>query len=714
MKYSKNSSLEVSVEVKEEYDEEELQSVLKAELDDAKDFIDQVGDERAESTEYYLGNSPEGGSDIQSEYVSTDVRDAVLHIMPSLMRTFFSTKKIVEFIPKNAEDIPLANQQTDYINYIFAQKNPGFNILYSTFKDALIRKTGFVKAYYDQSIDSTTHEYKNLSYEQYVSMMMDEDIEVIEDSPTYVENTITNELGEEETSQVVESYDLKVRKIKSYDKVCIESVPPEEILISRNARSLKDSSYVAHRRIVSVSDLVAMGYEKEEIEMYGNYGNDVSNEDEQRARNPLHQLNDVDRSDTAGQEILYIEHYIRYDKDQDGINELIKVCTVGDGLEIINCEAWDDLPIVMFCPDPEPHTAIGSCPADYLKPIQDVKSQIVRDSLDSLGHSIFPRMGVVEGQVNIDDVLNNDIGQPIRMRQAGAVQPFSVPFAGKEAFPFLQYLDEQKENRTGVSKASMGLNADALQSSTKAAVSSTMSAAQGRIELICRHFAEGMKDLFSLINNLTIKNQDKAEVIRLNNEFVEVDPRYWDTDKDLLCNVGISKSSDDDKMAILTQLSAKQEQILQSLGPQNPLVSLQQYANTMIKMIELAGFKDSSQFVNSEVPPMPQPDPSQEKPSAEEQLAMAETMKAQAQARKIEVDAETDRMKVIMNDDLDRDKFEVETRLKMAELYAKHGATFDIAEVENIMERDANELRTLQKAQAQGLFSNGNSEEGNT
>jgi len=713
MKYSKNSSLEVSVEVKEEYDEEELQSVLKAELDDAKDFIDQVGDERAESTEYYLGNSPEGGSDIQSEYVSTDVRDAVLHIMPSLMRTFFGTKKIVEFIPKNAEDIPAASQQTDYINYIFSQKNPGFSILYSTFKDALIRKTGFVKAYYDQSIDSTTHEYKNLSYEQYVSMMMDEDIEVIEDSPTYVENTIINELGEEEKNQVVESYDLKVRKIKSYDKVCIESVPPEEILISRNARSLKDSSYVAHRRIVSVSDLVAMGYEKEEIEMYGNYGNDVSNEDERRARNPLHELNDVDRSDTGGKEILYIEHYIRYDKDQDGINELIKVCTVGDGLEIINCEAWDDLPIVMFCPDPEPHTAIGSCPADYLKPIQDVKSQIVRDSLDSLGHSIFPRMGVVEGQVNIDDVLNNDIGQPIRMRQPGAVQPFTVPFAGKEAFPFLQYLDEQKENRTGVSKASMGLNADALQSSTKAAVSSTMSAAQGRIELICRHFAESMKDLFSLINNLTIKNQDKAEIIRLNNEFVEIDPRYWDTDKDLLCNVGISKSSDDEKMEILTQLSAKQEQILQTLGPQNPLVSFQQYANTMIKMIELAGFKDSSQFINSEVPPMPPPDPSQEKPSAEEQLAMAETMKAQAQARKIEVDAETDRMKVIMNDDFNRDKFEVETRLQMAELYAKHGATFDIGEVEKIMERDANELRTLQKAQAQGLFNNGNSEEGN-
>ena len=361
----------------------------------------------------------------------------------------------------------------------------------------------------------------------------------------------------------------------------------------------------------------------------------------------------------------------------------------------------------MFCPDPEPHTAIGSCPADYLKPIQDIKSQIIRDSLDSLGHSIFPRMGIVEGQVNIDDVLNNDIGQPIRMRQPGAVQPFSVPFSGKEAFPFLQYLDEQKENRTGVSKASAGLNADALQSSTKTAVAATMSAAQGRIELICRHFAEGMKDLFGLINNLSIKNQDKAEIIRLNNEFVEIDPRYWDTDKDMVCNVAISKTSDEEQLATLTRLLQKQEQIIQTLGPRNPMVSLQQYANTITKVIEMAGFKDTSQFINSQIPPLPPEDPNAKKPKPEDQLAMAETMKAQAQARKIEVDAETDRMKVVMNDDLERDKFLVSTKLRMAELYGKYGQNaVNLDEVRQILEQNNDELRAMQKAEAQGLFKN--------
>ena len=132
MEYKKETSVSVSTEVVEdEFDEEELQSVLKSELDDAKDFIDQLGDERAESTEYYLGNSPEGGSDIQSEYVSTDVRDAVLHIMPSLMRTFFGTSKVVEFVPKNQEDIPAAQQQTDYVNYIFNLNFFSFLVVFS-------------------------------------------------------------------------------------------------------------------------------------------------------------------------------------------------------------------------------------------------------------------------------------------------------------------------------------------------------------------------------------------------------------------------------------------------------------------------------------------------------------------------------------------------------------------------------------------------------
>jgi len=686
-----------------------LESVLRSEMDDAKDFISQVGEERAESTEYYLGNEPEETSTLQSRFVSTDVRDTILFMLPSIMRTFFGTKKIVEFVPYGPEDIPVAEQQTNYINYVVQEKNPGFKILYDVFKDALVRKAGYVKAFWDDSISSSTHEYTNIDPAQYQALIMDENVEIVSESVEMSTMTMIDPMTNEEiTQESPASYDLTIRRIKQKNQVCIEAIPPEEVLIARHARSLEESSYVAHRMVKTVSDLVAMGYDREEISQHAGYGSsavDVEAFEEQIARNPFDDIVYPDRADTGSKDVLYIEHYLFYDLDEDGIDERVRVCTVGEGLHIMDMQPFDELPIISFCPDPEPHTAIGSCPADYLKPIQAAKSQIMRDTLDSLGHAIFPRMGIVEGQVNIDDVLNTDIGQPIRMRAPGMVQPFTIPFAGKEAFPILSYLDESKENRTGVSKASAGLNAEALQSSTSAAVTATMSGAQGRIELICRHFAEGgMKDLFKLVNNLIIKHQDAEDVFRLDNEFIPVDPRYWDADKDMVVNVGLSKTNDEEKMTMLSQLAGKQEQILQTLGPNNPLVTLQQYANTLTRTIEMAGFKDASNFVTPQVPPMPPQQP--QGPSAEEMLAQAEMQKAQVSAQKSIIDAETDRMKIIMDDDRTRDIEEAQIRLKSAELQAKYGTQVNIAEINAIMERDREMIREAAKINAQGLFKN--------
>ena len=702
---------EIKAVVQEETDMIDLVGVIKSEMDDAKDFIHQVGAERAESTEYYLGTEPEGTSSMQSEFVSTDVRDSVLFMLPSIMRTFFGTKKIVEFVPKGPEDIEVAQQQTDYINYVIQQKNPGFQVLYDVFKDALVRKTGFVKVFWDDSVTATTHEFSNIDPQSYQALIMDKNVEVIEESVTNETIVTIDPLsGEEVVQEIPASYDLTIRRLKPKDQVCIESVPPEEVLISRHARSIDTASYVAHRMIKSVSDLVAMGYDQEEIEQYAGYGGsalDPESYEEQEARNPFDNMVYPDRNDAGGKDVLYVEHYLYYDYDDDGIDERIKVCTAGNGLEVLHVEPLDELPICMFCPDPEPHTAIGSCPADYLKPIQAAKSQIMRDTLDSLGHSIFPRMGVVEGQVNIDDVLNTDIGQPIRMRAPGMVQPFAVPFVGKEAFPVLGYLDEAKENRTGVSKASAGLNAEALQSTTSAAVTATMSGAQGRVELICRHFAEGgLKTMFKTVNNLVIKHQNAQDVFRLNGKFIPVDPRYWDSDKDMVVNVAISKSSDEEKFQVLTGLASKQEQIMQTLGPQNPLVSMQQYANTLTRMIELAGFQDAQSFVNTEVPPMPPQPQEPPKPDAAEMLAQAEAMKAQVSAQKAMIDAETDRMKIIMDDDRQRDIEEAQLRVKAMELQAKYGAQINIAEINAVMERDREGIRQNAKAQAQGLFTN--------
>ena len=708
MEYDKKDK---KMDVTENANLEELQSVLKSEMDDAKDFIDQIDEERADATDYYLGNSPSSTSSMQSEFVSTDVRDSVLFMLPSIMRTFFGTNKVVEFIPHGPEDIEVAKQQTEYINYIIQQKNPGFKVMYDVFKDALVRKTGYVKAYWDDTISASTHEYTNISPEAYQALMLDPDVEMVKEKVEMQSMTLFDQVtGEEIVQETPASYDVTIRRVKAKDQVCIEAVPTEEILISRYARDLHSSPYVAHRMIKTVSDLVAMGYDKEEMEQYAGSGSEVDAEsyELEQARNPYADFTGVDRADSNSKNVLYVEHYVFYDLDGDGIDERVRVCTVGNGLNIVNTIPWDDLPITLFCPDPEPHTSIGSCPADYLMPIQAAKSQIMRDTLDSLGHAIFPRMGIVEGQVNIDDVLNTDIGQPIRMRAPGMVQPFTVPFVGKEAFPVLSYLDESKENRTGVSKASAGLNADALQSSTASAVSATMSGAQGRIELICRHFADGMKDLFKLVNSLVIKHQEGQDIMRLNNEFIPVDPRYWDTDKDMVVNVAISKSSDEEKFQVLTAMAQKQEQILQTLGPQNPLVNLQQYANTLTKMIEMAGFKDAKSFINTEVPPLPPMQPEQQKPDPAEMLAQAEAMKAQNLGQKAIIDAETDRMKIIMEDDRNRDEAEANMKIKIAELQAKYGAQVNVAEINAIMERDREAIRQVAKTQSQGMFTNGN------
>ena len=708
MEYDKKDK---KMDVTENANLEELQGVLKSEMDDAKDFIDQIDEERADATDYYLGNSPSAQSSMQSEFVSTDVRDSVLFMLPSIMRTFFGTSKVVEFIPKGPEDIAVAKQQTDYINYIIQQKNPGFKVMYDVFKDALVRKAGYVKAYWDDTISSSTHEYSNISPEAYQALMLDPDVEMVEEKVEMQSMTVMDQMtGEEIVQETPASYDVTIRRVKAKDQVCIEAVPTEEILISRHARDLHSSPYVAHRMVKTISDLVAMGYDKEQMEQFAGSGNAVDEDsyELEQARNPYADFTGVDRADNNSKNVLYVEHYVFYDLDGDGIDERIRVCTVGNGLNIVNTIPWDDLPITLFCPDPEPHTSIGSCPADYLMPIQAAKSQIMRDTLDSLGHAIFPRMGIVEGQVNIDDVLNTDIGQPIRMRAPGMVQPFTVPFVGKEAFPVLSYLDESKENRTGVSKASAGLNADALQSSTASAVSATMSGAQGRIELICRHFADGMKDLFKLVNSLVIKHQEGQDVMRLNNEFIPVDPRYWDTDKDMVVNVAISKSSDEEKFQVLTAMAQKQEQILQTLGPQNPLVNLQQYANTLTKMIEMAGFKDAKSFINTEVPPLPPMQPEQQKPDPAEMLAQAEAMKAQNLGQKAIIDAETDRMKIIMEDDRNRDEAEANMKIKIAELQAKYGAQVNVAEINAIMERDREAIRQVAKTQSQGMFTNGN------
>ena len=680
-------------------DEIDVQAIVTAEIEDAVDFIDNtISPERALALQYYrgepFGNEEEG----RSQVISRDVRDTVQAILPSLMKVFFSGNNIVEYAPNGPEDVAAAAQATDYINYVVTRDNPGFEIFYSAFKDALVSKTGIIKFYWDSEIEIETSDLTGLD---------DNGLAVLNSDPELDVQVTVAYQGEVDPMTGVPGptvYDVRVVRKRDKGRLRIASVPPEELLVSRSAISLDDASLVAHRRVMTVSELVAMGYDQDEIEPYANDVDELQDNQERFVRNPDASIDLANRSDVAAKKILYVEAYVKIDMDGDGIAELRKICAVGAGYEVMRNEPADMIPFAVFCPDPEPHTFFGMSVADQVMDIQLIKSNIQRNTLDSLALAIHPRVGIVEGQVNVDDVLNTEVGGVIRMRAPGMVQPFSMPFVGQQAFPMLDYMDQMRESRTGITKAAAGLAADSLQSSTKAAVAATVTASQQRMELIARIFAEtGMKRLFSGLLRLAVQNQRPNRMVRLRGQFVPVDPRGWDSNMDVIVNVALGGGTDENKIGVLTTILAKQEQILQQAGMNNPLVSLAQYRNTLAQILALSGFKDVDQFF-SDPAQMPQMQPEQPKPSPEELLAQAQMAAIQADISNKAAELQFKREEIVRKDDLQRDQFEADLLVKIAEIQARYGAQVDVAAIRASMERDREMMRQAQAMQRQQMM----------
>jgi hypothetical protein len=675
--------------------EEQLQGVISAEIYDAISFIDDdIGGNRALATEYYYGQPFGDEEEGRSQVVSMDVRDTVQGILPSLMRIFFGPERVVEFAPQGPEDVQSAEQATDYVDFIFKRDNPGFKILHSAFKDALVRKCGIVKYWWDESVEVKAESFSMLDEQTMMFLTQDPDIEI-----SAVREYPVPGMAEQNAAQGIMTpppmmYDVEIkRRIKS-GKVKIEALPPEEFLIDRRAKSIDEATFVGHRAMKTVSDLVAMGYDYDEmVEVAGN-GNDFDNNEEYQARNPFAVISTANNGDPSSKSVLYIEGYLKVDFDGDGIAEMRRICTVGTGNKVLRNEIVDDRQFAAFCPDPEPHTFFGMCPADVVMDIQRIKSNVQRGILDSLAQSIHPRTAIVEGQANMEDVLNTEVGAVIRMRAPGMVQPFTTPFVGQAAFPMLDYLDDIKQTRTGISKAAAGLDADALQSTTKAAVSATVNAAHQHIEMIARIFAEtGLRKLFTGILKLVIENQDKARMIRLRNTFVPIDPRSWDAKMDVIVNVGVGDGTLEDRINILNQVALRQEMLIKETGVNNPVVSLPQYTNTLTKMLQLAGIKDSQNYFNQlpvdfQLPPPPEP-----KLTPEEMLAQVQAQSIQADIQKKAAELQLDREKMIMSDDRERDRIEQDGILRRYELELKYGVQIQSAEINAAMNTDRELIR---------------------
>ena len=645
-----------------EMDEYQLSSIVSSEITDALNHFDsEYSQERIRAMDFYLGEPFGNEVEGRSSVIATEVADTVETIMPNLMRVFTANDKYVRFNARTAEDVEKAEQISDYVNYVINHDNEGYKILYNWFKDALLFRLGVVKYFWEEEENVREEEYHDLSEDELALLLSNPDIEVVEQIETVVESYIDQN---DEVQPLTSTYDLSVRVTEKEGKIKIVNVPPEEFLVNRRATSLEDAYFVCHRTTMTVSDLVAMGYDRDEVEAYAGVSDLDVDEERTNRFEDLEAVTGTDAADPTLREVVYYEAIMKVDYDGDGIAERRRICAIGDGgKHILHNEPFDHVPFAVVTPILMPHRLIGRSVYDMTQDLQVIKSTLLRQYLDSVYTSTLPRMGVVEGMVNIDDVLDGTAGGVIRMRQAGMVQPISGTPVGGEVRPLMDYLDSVKEQRTGMSKASMGLDANALQSTTASAISATVRGAQVKLESYARNFAEvGVKDLFKGILHLVTKHNNKPRIVRLRNNFVPIDPREWTSEFDVVVQVGLGTADDEQKIAFLTQIAQKQEQILMQMGADNPIVSMEQYVNTLRSIAEIGGFKDADQFFNT-----PQ------------QIAMMKQQMAQQpqqdpnaiEMQKLQAEMALKREQMQMEMELEREKMMAELELRRQELEAE-------------------------------------------
>ncbi|MEQ8504594.1 MAG: hypothetical protein RIB80_04660 [Rhodospirillales bacterium] len=615
-----------------EMSEETLLSIVDGEFETAMGAEGgEISTERAKAWDYYLskqlGNETEG----LSQVVTSDVAEVVDGIMPSLLRIFTTADNLVSFDPVSAEDTEAANQESDYVNYVFFKQNPAFMIMFIWFFDALVQKNGIVKAWRDDSEDVSQETHTGLDEDEMLDIVADDDVEVVS------RDERTDETVADDGMTVVERtvFDITIRRVSKKGRVRVENVPPEEYRISADARSLDPSAarMVGHERDdVTRSELLAMGFDEDDVARIPSGGDVRKGGEDTARRNKSDETGDAPR-DASQEKVRLREAYIRVDFDGDGRSELRQVFVAGN--TILSNEVVDRSPFHVICPHPLPHKHFGRSTAEKVMDVQDVSSTLTRQILDNLYHSNNPGHAVWElgmGDDTLDDLMTTRIGRIARFARpvSESYAPMTVPYTAGATFPMLAHWDKVKRDRTGIGSDGEGLSPEALKNIQQSVLASSVDMSKMKIEAIARIFAEtGIKSLFRHIHELLQKHQDKAQVVRLRNKWVEVDPQQWRTREDMTVNIGLGIGTREQNLLHLSAIWEKQKDI-GAAGGLGVVLSPKNVFNTAAEIVKNANLKDPEMFFM---------DPGDAEFNPQDQQSELIQMQAQLQAREQELEA---------------------------------------------------------------------------
>jgi hypothetical protein len=729
---------------------EGTENLVGAMIDEAESYFgSQVRPARVKASDYYraepFGTEEEGCSQVVVPLVRAHVRK----ILPSLMRIFSGPEHVCVFSPlgstedKLERNEELARQATDYVGHVFAVDNPGYAITRAVFKDALTRRTGVIKWGVEASSAPDTAEYHGLSEPQLLSLFLMQDVTVTDIKPEepgedFTEAPEAPEQEQENASPAPpqgadpatgvpspapvpaepalpalgQTFSATVTRKGKVRRIKVREVPGEEILWDRDARDFESAKIVVHvRQEMPMHELLAIGFTYDELEEHAGAGPAnmmaaLAQEESDSRRNDAGILRTELLGDPKTRPVRYDEAYVYLDYKGRGV-KLYKVCMVGPNHTMLRePQPVSHRPFALFTPDPEPHTLEGLGVYDDVGYLQRIESDLVRGMLDSLSLSLDPATVIVDGAVSIKDLMNPERGRIVRATQLDAVREVAHSFAGADVMPVLQFFESLAESTTGQSKASQGLDADVLQNTTKIAVAGMFTAAQQQIEDVARNFAESFRVLYRGLLRTVIENQDGPRMVRLRGKYVEVDPRAWDADMDVVVSVGLGSGlMPEDRLALLGMIAAKQEQALLS-SPNNPLVKLSNYRNTLARITEGAGYRNAAEFWQEIDPAQEQAAEAAAAQAASQApkdpnaaLAQAEIAKAQllAQTAKERLQAEMQvkaaehalaQAEFEFKKTMEQAKLAAEIALQTQELEIKHGTSIDREKMKADVQRE--------------------------
>ena len=662
-------------------DDEKLVSILDDNIRRSIGYYDsQISRERKKVTDFYNATLPRPAHDGNSKYVSMDVYDAVESMKAALLETFSTGYKTVRFAAQTGEDVRIAEIATAYCDYVANRQNNLFEVMQSVIHDGLIARAGLCKVYWDEREDSYLEPIQDLTEEEFDAIVAQDNVEI--------EEVEQDELG-------LYSGDLRV--FQDTSQVVIEAIAPEQFVIEPQAKSLDDVGFLGHRTTMTISELREAGYDEKLIAKIGDHEDvEMETDPEVLAR---HEEIGQDRGFNAKgfqdqvRSITVYELYIDIDLDGSGIAETYKVIKAGN--VVLHKEKCTYKPFCAFVPLPIPHSFFGSNFGSKVVPIQTARTVLTRSILDHAMITNNPRYTVVKGGLtNPRELIDNRFGGIVNVSRPDAISPMVQAPLNPFIFQTIQMLDEDKEDTTGVSRLSQGLNKDAISKQNSAAmVEQLATMSQQRQKIIARNFANNfLKPLYQLIYQLVVENEPQAKIVEIAGDYVAVNPGDWGSKRDVTVEMHLGygeQEAEAQKYLVLHGLMSQDPTLSTMYTPEN------QY-NLMTHVMEQNGIKNVKDYLTppQEQPPE-QPDPMQEMAMQmqQKQLELQERQTAVAEM-KAQMDAQIAQMKLQLEQMKAQQGFAIQSdNMDLKEAQLEHKQFVDKAELE--IARNADDVRAI-------------------